>query len=232
MDHPPLGRIRIAAPCKAEWKWMYGNDRVRFCGQCSQNVFNLSAMTTEEAEDLIRRSEGRLCVRFYRRQDGTILTRNCSAGLEAIKRKLTSTRAHVVAGLFSFLAYLGFLGAYKLVDHQLNTLNDGILKPHDRPSTGMPVLPPSASETFIRDRAVFEVVPILHADGSSRPTGDVVVHLEINEAGEVDQAWCEDKRPALRDLAERAARLWKFEPVLINGRPARVHSSLTFHFRD
>src|SRR5262249_46079386 len=149
MDHPPLGRIRIAAPCKAEWKWMYGNDRVRFCGQCSQNVFNLSAMTTEEAEDLIRRSEGRLCVRFYRRQDGTILTGNCSAGLEAIKRKLTSTRAHAVAALFSFLAYLGFLGAYKLVDHQLNTMNVGILRSYDHTTTGMVFLPPTASETFI-----------------------------------------------------------------------------------
>src|SRR5262245_4884267 len=82
---PPLGRVRVAAPGEAEWKWMYGDDRVRFCGQCSQNVFNLSAMTTEEAEDLIRRAEGRLCVRYYRRSDGSILTKNCPVGLQAIR---------------------------------------------------------------------------------------------------------------------------------------------------
>jgi len=81
---PQLGTIKIAAPCQAEWKWMYGDDRVRFCGQCNLNVFNLSAMTKEEAEDLIRRADGRLCVRFYQRSDGTILTKNCPVGLQAI----------------------------------------------------------------------------------------------------------------------------------------------------
>src|SRR5215469_14430974 len=110
MDNPPLANIRIAAPCNAEWKWMYGNDRVRFCGQCSQNVFNLSTMTTEEAEDLIRRTEGTLCVRFYRRRYGSILTRNCSVGLQAIRDRLTSTRTHIIAAILSFLGYLGVLG--------------------------------------------------------------------------------------------------------------------------
>jgi len=110
MDNPPLGNIRIAAPCNAEWKWMYGNDRVRFCGQCSQNVFNLSTMTTEEAEDLIRRTEGTLCVRFYRRRDGSILTRNCSVGIQAIKDKFTRTRTHIIAAMLSFLGYLGVIG--------------------------------------------------------------------------------------------------------------------------
>ena len=106
---PPLGRVRVAAPCDAEWKWMYGNDRVRFCGQCRQNVFNLSAMTTEEAEDLIRRAEGTLCVRYYRRSDGSILTQNCPVGLRAIRDRLTSTRTHLIAACLSFLGYLGFL---------------------------------------------------------------------------------------------------------------------------
>src|SRR5215471_17339303 len=110
MDNPPLGKIRIAAPCNAEWKWMHGNDRVRFCGQCSLNVFNLSVMTTEEAEDLILRAEGRLCVRFYRRRDGSILTQNCPVGLQAIREKLTSTRTHLIAAILSFLGYLGVLG--------------------------------------------------------------------------------------------------------------------------
>ena len=57
MKAPRLEKIKVAAPCKAEWQWMYGNDRVRFCGQCNQNVYNLSAMTREEAENLIMRTE-------------------------------------------------------------------------------------------------------------------------------------------------------------------------------
>jgi hypothetical protein len=83
----PLRRVRIASPCPADWDAMYGDDRVRFCSKCELNVFNLSAMTRAEAERLVVNREGRLCVRFYRRGDGTILTRDCPVGLRAIKRK-------------------------------------------------------------------------------------------------------------------------------------------------
>ena len=146
MNNPPLGRIRIAAPCNAEWKWMYGNDRVRFCGQCSQNVYNLSAMTTEEAEDLIRRTEGTLCVRFYRRRDGSILTRNCTVGMQAIKERLTSTRTHIIAAILGFLSYLGVLSLSSRVvmgsplsDIRYPMVTTGELSAPDRgPVTQMP----------------------------------------------------------------------------------------------
>jgi len=73
----PLARVRVASPCKADWDEMIGTDRVRFCGQCSLNVYNLSAMTRDEAESVIAANEGKLCVRFYRRKDGSILTQDC-----------------------------------------------------------------------------------------------------------------------------------------------------------
>jgi len=45
-------------------------------------VFNLSAMTRGEAERLVQnKGEGRLCVRFFRRADGTLLTEDCPVGL-------------------------------------------------------------------------------------------------------------------------------------------------------
>lgn len=56
---------------------MSGDDRVRFFGDCRLNVYNLSGMTRREATDLIQLQEGRLCVRFYRRKDGTLVTRDC-----------------------------------------------------------------------------------------------------------------------------------------------------------
>jgi len=227
MDNPPLGKIRIAAPCNAEWKWMYGNDRVRFCGQCCQNVFNLSAMTTEEAENLIRRADGKLCVRFYRRKDGTILTRDCPVGLQAIRHKFTKTKGHIVAAIFSFFAYLGLLGAYKFVDHQLNTMNDGVLQER---MGGMTLRPHESPEESIRARAIYEVTPAYRSP--SKSPVDVVVKIEVNEAGEVEEAGCPDNPSVLGDLAARAARLWKFEPVLVDGRPVRVESSLTFRFKN
>jgi hypothetical protein len=77
----PLDNIKIAAPCLADWNEMNGSERARFCSHCRLNVYKLSAMSKREAEKLIIETDGRLCVRFFRRADGTILTQNCPTGL-------------------------------------------------------------------------------------------------------------------------------------------------------
>jgi len=102
-----LDRVRVAAPCSADWKEMRGDERVRFCERCSLNVYNLSAMTRREAERLVVRSEGQLCVRFYRRADGTTLTRNCPVGLRALKRRVSRVASAVAAATFSFFTGWG-----------------------------------------------------------------------------------------------------------------------------
>jgi hypothetical protein len=102
----PLNNVRIAAPCKADWNEMIGNQRQRFCGACKLNVYNLSGMTKQEAENLLIGSEGRLCVRFYKRADGSVLTKDCPVGWQAIKRrasKMATAAASLVFGLFSGL---------------------------------------------------------------------------------------------------------------------------------
>src|SRR6185436_5457223 len=102
-----LDHVRVAAPCKADWDQMIGTDRVRFCGQCSLNVYNLSAMTRDEAESLIARNEGRLCVRFYRRGDGSIITQDCPVGLRAIQRRVSYLAKAIIAAAFTFLTSVG-----------------------------------------------------------------------------------------------------------------------------
>ena len=99
---PALDGIRVAPPCPASWKGMTGDARVRHCAGCRKNVYNLSAMTRREAETLVREREGRLCVRFFRRADGTILTADCPVGLRAVRRRLAllgSALAATFAGL-------------------------------------------------------------------------------------------------------------------------------------
>src|ERR1044072_7537220 len=90
--HNPLDNVKVAAPCPANWEEMIGSEEVRFCRHCSLNVYNLSGMSKQEAESLIASTEGRLCVRFYRRADGTILTDNCPVGLRAIRRRQSGGR--------------------------------------------------------------------------------------------------------------------------------------------
>jgi TonB family protein len=239
MHNSPLEKIKVAAPCNAEWRWMYGNDRVRFCGQCSQNVYNLSAMTHEQAEDLILKTEGRLCVRFYRRADGTILTRNCPVGLQAVKDKFTRTRTHIIAAILTFLAYLSIMLWFNKptkmlmgVMSEIMLHNPTIVPPLEM---GQRVLDPATisplvekSEQFIRDRAVFKVTPAFHSASAKRAKDEVILRVMINSTGEVISATLIEGDSTLKEIAEEAALRWKFKPMLVDGKPARVESRLTF----
>ena len=59
-----IDSIRVADPCTESWDEMTGNDSVRFCSHCSKDVNNISAMSRKEAARLVRKSGGRLCVRY------------------------------------------------------------------------------------------------------------------------------------------------------------------------
>ena len=102
-----LDNVRVASPCNADWDEMVGNDRTRFCGQCNLNVYNLSSMSKAEAEQLIGGTEGRLCVRYFKRVDGSILTRDCPVGLRAFRRKMSYVARVISSAVLTFLAGLG-----------------------------------------------------------------------------------------------------------------------------
>jgi hypothetical protein len=85
---PLLDQVRVASPCKADWNEMLGDERVRFCLSCEKSVYNLSSMTKDAAESLLQERLGNdLCVRFYQRTDGTILTQDCPVGVTKKRRK-------------------------------------------------------------------------------------------------------------------------------------------------
>lgn len=99
----PLDNIRVASPCPASGNEMIGDERKRYCSECKLNVYNLSDMTRREAESFIINAEGRVCIKFYRRSDGTVLTKDCPVGWQAVKRRVSRTAKALVsicAGLF------------------------------------------------------------------------------------------------------------------------------------
>jgi hypothetical protein len=112
MENPEqiLKRVRIAAPCPANWDNMEGDERKRYCALCKLNVYNLSDMTAREAARLVSESEGRLCIRFYQRRDGTVLTRDCPVGVRALRKRLASTVACVFVLFTAGIAYASSLG--------------------------------------------------------------------------------------------------------------------------
>ena len=97
---PVLPNIHVAAPCPASWDEMTGDRRVRACSHCKQNVFNLSAMSRADAEELIRSKAGDLCAQYYRRADGTILLADCEVGLarRRTNRRFAAGAALLLAG--------------------------------------------------------------------------------------------------------------------------------------
>lgn len=144
----PLNHVEVAAPCQADWDQMIGSQQMRFCAQCNLNVYNLSGMTRNEAESLIARNEGRLCVRFYRRADGSIITSDCPVGLRAIRDRVSYWTKAIIAATLTFLATVGF---YRLLDirpfAQQMTMGS-MISPVDPFPVVQGALPPSPSEGF------------------------------------------------------------------------------------
>ena len=99
-----LDQVKVASPCPASWDAMTGDDRVRFCSQCSLHVYNLSDLSRDEAQALVAEKEGKMCVRYFQRADGTVITRDCPVGWAAVKRRLA--RIGKVAGVL-FVVILG-----------------------------------------------------------------------------------------------------------------------------
>jgi hypothetical protein len=81
-----LDDVQLASPCTADWDHMVGDERVRFCGTCKKNVYNLSALPRDQAEGLLRGPGDELCIRFYRRADGTLMTADCPVGVSRKRR--------------------------------------------------------------------------------------------------------------------------------------------------
>lgn len=165
----PLKHVRVAAPCRADWNRMTGNAQVRFCDSCSQNVYNLSSMTRREAEALIRNTEGRLCIRFYRRADGSIMTRNCPVGLRALKRRVSKIANAAASAVFTFLAGLALGTGFQRTpstsfEHLQGQWDAEMVKPEIPPDSrrftmgDVSVLPPDERGVWTNGEAYIEPV--------------------------------------------------------------------------
>lgn len=102
---PLLSTVKVASPCKVSWDDMTGDDMMRFCSQCEKNVFDLSAMSAEQAESLLRDVGEEMCIRFYRRADGTVMTGDCPVGQRRRRR-----RNKIAGAIIGGLAALGVGG--------------------------------------------------------------------------------------------------------------------------
>lgn len=97
-----LDRVTIAKPCSASWDAMEGDDRKRFCTHCRLHVYNVAGMERSEAEALLKTGD-KVCLRLYRRSDGTVITKDCPVGVRtAVGRTSAIGLLSVTACLWSF----------------------------------------------------------------------------------------------------------------------------------
>lgn len=69
-----LSQVNIAEPCPADWAQMVGDDQQRFCGLCQRQVHDLSAMSADNAQQLLCTTACRLCVQYQPTPDGHVQT--------------------------------------------------------------------------------------------------------------------------------------------------------------
>lgn len=161
-----LNTIRIASPCGTSWEKMAGDDKIRFCQDCKLDVHNVSAMTKEEAAKLFkRRKEGeRLCIRLYRRVDGTVLTQDCPRGLKLLRQRWNRTWQKLAAVAIWMLS---FSSAVKAKDEAQLPVSDTV---SDSVPAAMPAAEPAASVPAPRRLAsqrqllVTPILPLNHTD--------------------------------------------------------------------
>ncbi len=114
--------LDVREPCPENWSEMRGDDKVRFCRVCAKNVFDLSRMTHDEASSLLEGSPERLCVRFYRRADGTVATIDCApVRFAAMRRLARRTLSGAAAMLVALLGLVGSLSLFRLLGLDVST---------------------------------------------------------------------------------------------------------------
>jgi hypothetical protein len=164
-DRDLVDRIEIPLPCHVPWGDMTGDDRVRFCGDCRQNVYNVAMFTRAEATRLLNDSSGRVCLRIFRRPDGTVVTDDCRARLRAArKRGLLIFAGTLVVVFWAQICaqFVGLMGLRRLMNSGV-TMGDA----PTMPMAGAPMLPPAPAPVPVP--LMGEPVPVIELKGDVAP---------------------------------------------------------------
>lgn len=92
--------------------------------------------------------------------------------------------------------------------------------------------PQMISPEMLQGAAIRKVIPSHPFSAKqNRVQGNVEVRVTIDEAGIVTEAVAVSGPSELRNVSEKAASQWRFNPMMVNGRPEKVRGVLTFRFR-
>jgi hypothetical protein len=101
---PVLASLTLVRGCSVSWDAMVGTARVRNCGVCEREVFDLTALDPEEIEAFLSERREKLpCMRLYVRPDGRYQEGPCAP---ARRRLFHAAAAAALLGLVGLAAYM------------------------------------------------------------------------------------------------------------------------------
>src|SRR5262245_24744580 len=106
MNGQDLDALALRSPCPVAWSSMAGDERVGHCKLCDLNVSSLDGLKRQDARHLIAKRDWRLCLRFHRRADGTLLTKDCAPLRWARLRRIAAATAGCTLAFFGFASRL------------------------------------------------------------------------------------------------------------------------------
>ena len=136
MEQIPTGAARLAlitvkTPCFEDWSKMVGDERKRLCEKCNKPVFNLRELSEDEALQLLNLPSP-VCMRLYRRADGTVITKECVGGRHRRWRNtsfLIAALATVFGSLGLKLSWADSSGGSSLTEPGPMTMGEAVLDP-------------------------------------------------------------------------------------------------------
>lgn len=193
-----LDNLYLAAPCSVPWDAMVGDERQRDCSGCSRTVYNISEMSRRDAERFLLEKGTSECMRFYRRQDGTIMTDDCPRALRKLRdrcKMATKIAVSMVAFMVSLPSALAqaiqtretrpikIIRPSFVIDRKrsYDALNGGAICPPEFATSFDPNTPPPTSIPATTTSVEARVVTRQH----TLPNGKIVKLVTADEKGRV-----------------------------------------------
>ncbi len=102
--------LKIQTPCPKSWDELLGDERKRFCSECSLHVHNSAGLTRREAEGLVKGADGgRVCMRIVQDSSGAPVYLDSSCADDA--RPVTAPKGVGRLATWALAAGAGLLAA-------------------------------------------------------------------------------------------------------------------------
>lgn len=82
----PSAPLQIQKPCPKSWGELTGDDKRRFCSECSLHVHAAAQLTRSDAQALVTNASSRVCMRIQYDPSGAPIFRDSAAGDVATAR--------------------------------------------------------------------------------------------------------------------------------------------------